>query len=155
MRTHVVIRGHIYRLQGQRVRELYMCPHTTKCVLILLYVSSYYYICVLILLHMCPHRLQGQRVRELYVSSYYYMCPHTTTICVLILLHMCPHTTTYVSSYYYICVLIGFKDSVSENYTFVLILLYVSSYYYICVLILLHMCPHRLQGQRVRERADS
>ena len=66
---------------------LYMCPHTTICVLILLYpicvlilqyvssyydVSSYYYICVLIL----PH-----------VSSYYNMCPHTT-ICVLILLHM-------------------------------------------------------------------
>ena len=44
-------------------------------------VSSYYYICVLILL---------------YVSSNYYMCPHPT---------MCPHTTmcpqtTIVSSYY-------------------------------------------------------
>ena len=44
-----------------------------------------------------------------YVSSYYYMCSHTT---------MCPHTTMYVSSYYYI---------------YVLILLYVSSYYYACV----------------------
>jgi hypothetical protein len=41
-----------------------------------MYVSSYYYVCVLILL---------------YVSSYYYMFPHTNM---------------YVSSYYYICVLI-------------------------------------------------
>jgi hypothetical protein len=40
-------------------------------------VSSYYYICVLILLHMCPHTTT-------YVSSYYY-------ICLLILLHTSPH----------------------------------------------------------------
>jgi len=60
-----------------------------------IYVSPYYYICVLILL---------------YVSSYYYICPHTTIcvstyyyICVLILLYMCPHTTTCVSPYYYMC----------------------------------------------------
>ncbi len=46
---------------------------------------SSYYICVLILLHMCPHTTT-------YVSSYYY-------ICVLILLHMSPHTTAYVSAY--------------------------------------------------------
>ena len=39
--------------------------------------------------------------RRVRVSSYYYMCPHTTMyvsshyyICVLILLYMCPHTTT-------------------------------------------------------------
>ena len=63
-----------------------MCSHTTRCVLILVYmcphatvyVSSYYYMYVLILLYMC---------------SYY-------NICVLILLHMFPHTTIYVSSYY-------------------------------------------------------
>jgi cbb3-type cytochrome oxidase subunit 1 len=34
---------------------------------ILLHVSSYYYLCVLILLHMCPHTTT-------YVSSYYYIC---------------------------------------------------------------------------------
>jgi len=51
-----------------------------------------FYICVLILLYMCPHTTA-------YVSSYCYKC-------VLILLYMCPHTTIYVSSYYYICVLI-------------------------------------------------
>jgi hypothetical protein len=95
----------------------HMCPHTTKslrylCVLILrkasllllqaaavwyvgahttIYVSSYYYICVLILphiyssmsthiLHMCPH------------CSYYYICVATnycTAICVY-MVYMCP-----------------------------------------------------------------
>jgi hypothetical protein len=83
---------------------LHMCPHTTILILLCVsscyYVSSYYYICVLILLyilsssyHMCPHT-------TLYLSSYYYMGPHTTIyvssyyyVCVLILLHMCPHTT--------------------------------------------------------------
>jgi hypothetical protein len=39
-----------------------------------IYVSSYYYMCVLILLYMCPHT-------TIYVSSYYY-------IRVLILLYM-------------------------------------------------------------------
>ena len=64
---------------------LYMCLHT-RWVLILLYVSSYYHICVLILIYVCPHT-------TIHVSSYYYTC-------VLILLYMCPHTT--MSSYYYI-----------------------------------------------------
>ncbi len=60
-------------------------PHT-------IFVSSYYYICVLILLYMCPHA-------TIFVSSYSYGC-------VLILLRMCPHTPTDVSSYSYGCVLI-------------------------------------------------
>ena len=50
-----------------------------------LYASSYYYICVLILLYMCPHT-------TIYVSSYYY-------ISVLILL--------YVSAHYYIYVCVS------------------------------------------------
>ena len=60
---------------------LYMFPHIAMCILTLLYMcaqagasttlSQYYYVCVLILLH---------------VSSYYYTC-------VLILLYICPHTT--------------------------------------------------------------
>ena len=45
------------------------------CVLILLYVSSYCYICVFILLYMCLHTAK-------YVSAYCH-------ICVLILLYMC------------------------------------------------------------------
>ena len=44
----------------------YVCPHTTICVLVLLYVSSCYFIYVLILLHTCPHTCT-------YVSSY--ACP--------------------------------------------------------------------------------
>ena len=55
---------------------LYMCPTTG-------YVSSHCCICVLILLYMCPHT-------AMYVSSYCY-------VCVLILLYMCPHTAVYVS----------------------------------------------------------
>jgi hypothetical protein len=66
------------RLAVKPNTQVYMCPHTTI------------YICVLILL---------------YVSSYCYMCPHTT-MCLLILLYMCPHTTICVSSYYHTCVLI-------------------------------------------------
>ncbi len=64
------------------------------------------------------------------VSSYYYMCPHTTIcvsssyyICVLILLY----------SYYYICVLIQLHMCPHTR-------IGVSSYYS-CVLILLYMCP--------------
>ena len=63
-------------------------------------------------------------VPKLHVSSYYYMCPHTTicvlipllvrarfpdaqvVVCVLILLYTCPRTTIYMSSYYYIRALI-------------------------------------------------
>jgi hypothetical protein len=96
-------------------------------VLMLLYVSSYYYIHVSF-----PHTTTE-------VSSYYYMCPHTTvytsvflTSGFLILLHYCPNTTALLS-----CIT-------------VLILLYtrqfssrqVFSYYCITVVMLLYMCPH-------------
>ena len=57
---------------------LYMCPHATVCVFIVLYLfphtttsDSFYYLCVLILPCMCPPT-------TMYVSSYYYMCRHTT-----------------------------------------------------------------------------
>jgi hypothetical protein len=78
-----------------------------------IYVSSYYYICVLIPLYLCPHtpkyvadmRLQAvaQFDNTIYVSSYYYicvlillyMCHHIT----IILLYMCPHTSICLSSY--------------------------------------------------------
>ena len=43
----------------------------SKLAYLCLYVSSYCYVRVLILLYMCPHT-------STYVSSYYYMCPHTT-----------------------------------------------------------------------------
>ena len=63
-----------------------LTTHTSICV------PSYWCICVLILLYMCPHT-------AVYVSSYCY-------ICVLILMYMCPHTAVHVSSYCYTCVLI-------------------------------------------------
>ncbi len=71
---------------------LYMCPHATICVLLLLQ---------LILLYICPHTTT-------YVCSPYCMLP---TVCVripllnirvCILLYMCPHTSISVTSYYYI-----------------------------------------------------
>ena len=104
---------------------IYVSTSYYLCVLILLYVCSHPTICVLIL-YMCPHTV--------HVSSYYYtcvlillnVCPHTT-ICVLILLCVCPHTTIHVSSYYYIHVLILL-------YTCPHTTIYVSSYY--------SMCPH-------------
>jgi len=107
---------------------LYRCPHPAT------YVSSYFYICVLILLHMCPHT-------STYVSSSCY-------ICVLILLHMCPHTTLNVSSSCYMCVLISVIYASAYYYTCrhpatrAHAAIYASAYYYICVLILLYMCPH-------------
>ncbi len=51
----------------------FVCPHTTT------YAPSYYFLCVLILLHTRPHT-------NSFVSAYYY-------ICVLMLLYMCPHAT--------------------------------------------------------------
>jgi hypothetical protein len=77
------------------------------------YVSSYYYICVLIPLNF---------------SSYYYICPHTTVclssyyyICVLILLHVCPQTLPVLSPT---------KTLLVRECTA------------ICVLKLLYTCPH-------------
>ena len=93
-------------------------PHTP------IYVSSCTYICVLILLYVCPHA-------PIYVSSYSYMCPHTPI---------------YVSSYSYICVL-KLIDSIARlrecrprrDAAYLLLLYYftttikVSSYPYYCV----------------------
>ena len=80
-----------------------ICFHTA------LYVSSCYYMCVLILVHICPQS-------TMYVSSYYDICPYPA-ICLLVLdmqtatprnihllctymyyVYICPHTA--------ICVLI-------------------------------------------------
>ncbi len=67
-----------------RMCPLYMCT----------YVSSY--VCVLMLLHMCPRtsRSEDNRQNDLFRSHvslvYVYIC---------VLLCMCPHTAAYVSSY--------------------------------------------------------
>jgi hypothetical protein len=65
-------------------REAYMCPQ------IAIYVSSYYYVGVLILLVKQVYPDSPQASRDLYCY-----------ICVLILIRICPHTTICVSSYYH------------------------------------------------------
>jgi hypothetical protein len=113
-----------------------MCPHATIRVSSY-YVSSCYYICVLMLLYMCPHT-------TIHVSSYYYICA-LIHLCVLILLYMCPHTPIYVSSFYYICPHTIYMLLYVSSYLSQLrcsSVAAVSSYYCICVLILLFMCPH-------------
>ena len=93
---------------------------------ILLFVSSYYSICVLILLYMCPHtqgRMEFVAVfsllyhdanvphagvpNSMYVSACLYMCPHSSMVFSLVCHDAnVPHAGVHVSSYYYICVLI-------------------------------------------------
>ena len=70
-----------------------MCSHYVRADTVI-YVSSYYYICalillcVVILLYLWPQTIVCVLIL-MYVSSYRYMCPHTA-IGVLTLLHMCP-----------------------------------------------------------------
>ena len=109
-----------------------MCPHTAISVSSLYVASSYYYVCALILLYMCPHYILRPHT-TIYLSSCYYMCPQAT-VCVSSYYFMCPHTTTYVSSYYYTCVPILLHMCPHTTIS-------ASSYSYICVLILLYLCP--------------
>jgi hypothetical protein len=62
-----------------------------------IYLSSYCYTSVLILLHTCLHT-------TVEVSSFCY-------ICVLILLYMCPHSAMYVSSFPNVCVLTAGREA--------------------------------------------
>jgi hypothetical protein len=96
---------------------LYLCPHTA------VYVSSYCYVCVLILLYVC-------------VLMLLYMCPHTAMYFVLILLHMCSHelvsyTTTHVQPrvLLHMCRLVSYTTTHVQPRV-------------LHVLILLHMCSH-------------
>ena len=119
---------------------LHVCPRTT------IYMSSYYYIYVLILLCVCPHT-------TIYMSSYYYRC-------VLILLYTCVlDTTTCVLVLLYVCSYYCTRDLMQQlqqrgataataplrqacrTTVCVHTTVHVTSYYYICVRILLHMCP--------------
>jgi hypothetical protein len=91
------------------------------------FVSSYYYIRVLIQLHMCHHsfflfrclfRLPPVLVLHLKRFSKSAFSRGKLNTGPFVRLCMCPHTAMYVSSYHF-----------------------VSSFYYICVHILLYMCP--------------
>jgi hypothetical protein len=94
---------------------VFVCPHATMYSLWYTSTAAHYYIttivtnmcvlaplyiCVRILLCMCPHALLLEE------SSHYYITTIFTTICLSSYYYMCPHTTITVSSYYYICVLI-------------------------------------------------
>ncbi len=94
-----------------------------------MYVSSYYYICVLILLYVCPH--------VAYMSMLSTLRPfrRSCSMCVC----MCPHSNTYVSSYYYISVLHNYMCVVIQQYMCPHTTIHASSYYYTCVLILLYI----------------
>jgi hypothetical protein len=101
-------------------------------------VRIYYYICVLILLYMCPHT-------AIYVSSYRYICPHAalnvSSFCYMcsFCYYTCPHTTTdvfillYVSPAY-TSVYAG--DDRPSYFNISHTTIYMSWYCYICVLIL-------------------
>jgi hypothetical protein len=93
-------------------QEVYICPHTTTCVCVLIH--SY---------------IAQQEV---------YMCPHTTLcVCPLILLYSstkCLSALILLHVYLCVCVLILLHSSTRG--------IYVPSYYYISVLILLYMRPH-------------
>ena len=76
----------------------------------------YYYICVLI---------------PLYVSWYYSICVRILHVpSVLVQLYVCPHSTKYVYSYRYICVLILYMwpHTTICSCVLILIFIYVSSY---------------------------
>jgi hypothetical protein len=108
---------------------LYMCPHTTKYVSSHIYTILYEYLALLYL-------ILYEYLALLYLmSSYYYICVRIL-LCVLILLYMCPHTTMCPHTYYYTICILGTPLS------YVLILLYMCPHTSICVLILLYMCPH-------------
>jgi hypothetical protein len=121
-RTTVYVSSYLLQLCCSSVAALLqLCPRTaiyksaccSICVHIVvglaaIHVFAYYYMCVRILVHVCPRT-------SMYVSAYYYLCvlmlvgarryvqvlcmfPHTTR-CVRILQHVCPHTCMYVSAY--------------------------------------------------------
>jgi hypothetical protein len=136
--------------------SLYMCPHTT------IYLSSYYYISVLILLYMTaksPSTKHAFQVKVLcmymcahtaiYLSSYYNISwwpsaiylPSYCYISVLILLYICPHTAIYLSSY---CYMSSPRQGTLSSQGTIYKLIYVSSYYYISVLILLSIYDRKL-----------
>ena len=73
-----------------------------------MYVSSYYYMCILILLCMCPYATDENDC-DMHVSTYYWMC-FLVPPAYCYNVSSCYHyiLSTYLS-YYYVCVLIPDK----------------------------------------------
>jgi len=135
----------------QARQSSHITPATTVCVIILRYMSSYYYMCDLILLYMCPHS-------AVHVSSY----PHATlytgahiayrgrrgntvTAARVARVDACVPRAHAESYWQCVCVCVcrgalqerggGSNDARAARVAG----LYVSSYYSICVV---YMCPH-------------
>jgi hypothetical protein len=131
-----------------------MCPHTA------MYVSSYCYVCALILLYMQFERAMSAAHAFYRKMLFYFFCfynavrasrvcglrlppgqavrgPRYTRIlliCVFLFCCICVLVLLYVSSYWCVCVLILLYICHTA--------IHLSSSCYICVLILLYMCPH-------------
>jgi hypothetical protein len=121
---------------------LYMCPHTAKTLVYVFQHTSIYCICVC----MCPHTATCDAATSdsaIYVRILLCICPHTTT-CARI--YICPHTVTCDAA-------TSDSDSaihVSAYYCIcVRILLHVSAYYYISVRILLHVSAYYYMCVRI------
>jgi hypothetical protein len=105
------------------------------------YVSAYYYICVRVLLYMCPRTrlLYMCRRTSIYVSSYYYIC---VGVLVCMWSHaglLCDASRSEASGHIYtLCDVQSLLCDASERPQLSTAL---SEYYYIRVLVLLYMCP--------------
>ncbi len=142
--------------------QRHVCPHT-PCPHTPMYVSSYCYVCVLILLYTCSstaicaltpiclassHSYMSSVLMHCYISSVPIHWRILTCIRVRILLMrvltlvlMCPHPSTHVSSPYCICVL-TLVHMCPHPATCVLTLIHMCPHTSTCALALLHMCPH-------------
>jgi len=96
-----------------------MLLFTYTCTRTFIYMHSYFYIHVLVLLYTCTRTF-------IYMYSYFY-------IHVLVLLYTCTRTFIYMYSYFYIHVLVFL-------YTCTRTFIYMYSYFYIHVLVLLYTC---------------
>jgi hypothetical protein len=94
------------------------------------------YICVLILLRMCPHTAA-------YVSS-------CCCVCVFILLHMCPLSTAYVSAYCCVCVLMLLRMCPHTAAYLVCVCVYL-----VCVYACVLVCTHTFHKARKNLRTNS
>ena len=115
------------------------------------YVSSYCYICVLILL--CPHTATC-------VLTLLYMCPHTATYvswyccaCVLILLHMCPRAAIHVSLYWYTCV--AWYYEIWIFFRFSKLLVPWETFFFVCVMTSENFIAPRVWAVHARPRTHA
>ena len=133
------------------MRDLYMCPHTATCVssyyhtcvhswqksdagvlcsrvLPTIYVSAYCYICVLILLYVCPHTIMCALILTLL-----FLLPLRTFHCGPLYKARKPEASMNVHSTRLVSL---------RNFNYYIFKKNFNYYTIICVLILLYTCPH-------------